>query len=80
MAQQAQDLEGATVQALLGLTNILGLTRSQRYQARQQSRASFAALRRGQLAAGNRGGHWPGTGADQQTKLESSLQSSLLGI
>jgi hypothetical protein len=33
MAQQAKDLEGATVQALLGLSDILGLTRSQRYHA-----------------------------------------------
>ena len=33
MAQQAEDLEGATVQALLGLSDILGLTRSQRYHA-----------------------------------------------
>ena len=33
MAQQAKDMEGATVQALLGLSDILGLTRSQRYNA-----------------------------------------------
>lgn len=33
MAQKAPDLEAAAVQALLGLSDILGLTRSQRYHA-----------------------------------------------
>ena len=33
MAQKAADLEAATVQALLGLSDILGLTRTQRYHA-----------------------------------------------
>ena len=33
MAPQAKDMEGATVQALLGLSDVLGLTRFQRYHA-----------------------------------------------